>query len=67
MWGVGVGVGTAEQRKKGFHRGKRVHVFAVAIMYFLLVVIDLIRQGGATQFIGVDIQWTQMFAAQPVY
>ncbi len=37
-----LGVRTTEQRKKDFERANGVHVFAVAVMYFLLVICSLI-------------------------
>ncbi len=37
-----LGVRTTEQRKTDFERANGVHVFAVAVMYFLLVIIALI-------------------------
>jgi hypothetical protein len=37
-----LGVRTTEQRKTDFARANGVHVFAVAVMYFLLVIIALI-------------------------
>ncbi len=37
-----LGVRTTEQRKADFARANGVHVFAVAVMYFLLVNIALI-------------------------
>ncbi len=37
-----IGVRTAEQRKLDFARANGVHVFVVAVMYFLLVIFALI-------------------------
>lgn len=37
-----LGVRTTEQRKTDFERANGVHVFAVAVLYFLLVIIALI-------------------------
>ena len=37
-----LGVRTTEQRKTDFERANGLHVFAVAVMYFLLVIIALI-------------------------
>ena len=37
-----LGVRTTEQRKIDFERANGVHVFAVAVLYFLLVIIALI-------------------------
>ena len=37
-----VGVRTAEQKKTDFERANGVHVFAVAVLYFLLVITSLI-------------------------
>lgn len=37
-----LGVRTTQQRKTDFERANGVHVFAVAVMYFLLVIIGLI-------------------------
>jgi len=37
-----LGVRTTEQRKTDFERANGVHVFAVAIIYFLLVITGLI-------------------------
>ncbi|MBQ0719256.1 MAG: DUF2970 domain-containing protein [Gammaproteobacteria bacterium] len=37
-----LGVRTTAQRKTDFERANGVHVFAVAVMYFLLVIIALI-------------------------
>ena len=37
-----LGVRTTEQRKTDFERANGVHVFAVAVMYFLLVIVALV-------------------------
>jgi hypothetical protein len=37
-----LGVRTTEQRKTDFERANGVHVFAVAVLYFLLVITALI-------------------------
>lgn len=37
-----LGVRTTEQRKADFERANGVHVFAVAVMYFLLVIVALV-------------------------